>query len=331
MSLVKELSLLKERRELIVTSIYGPVQPQIALVKEKLKEMTMAAPPEMSEQLDHVLEGGKVVRSALTLLAGKFYHYNLKLLIPMAAAVELLHTATLVHDDTVDNAHFRRSKPTLNNLWGNFKAVLLGDYLFAASAQMTAETENIRVMKLFARTLMDICSGELDETLNPFDQSRERYFRRIDRKTACLFAAAAESGAILSEAPEDIVQCLKEYGYKIGMSFQIVDDILDFIGQGETMGKPVASDLSQGIFTLPAILLLERPEGDSIKGIFQEDKERGKSLLREMVYKSGVLEECYHIAQDFCSQAQLALEPLPHNSIYDALTNMAEYIVERER
>lgn len=313
------------------TLIYGPIQPQIGQVKEKLKQMTKAAPSEMSEQLGHVLEGGKVVRSAVTLLAGKFYHYNLELLIPMAAAIELLHTATLVHDDTVDNAHFRRSKPTLNNLWGNFNAVLLGDYIFAASAQMTAETENIRVIKLFAQTLMDICSGELDESMSPFDQSRERYFRRIDKKTACLFTSAAESGAVLSEAPENAVQSLKEYGYNIGMSFQIVDDILDLTGQGETMGKPVSSDLSQGVFTLPAILLLERPEGESLRRILGEDKEEGKKLLTKRIYESDVLNECYEVAKTFCSKAKLALEPLPHNPAYESLISLADYVIERKR
>ncbi|MFC1925209.1 polyprenyl synthetase family protein [Chloroflexota bacterium] len=331
MSPVKVLSLPKERRELTITSIYGSIQPQIVQVKQRLKKMTEAAPLEMSDQLDHVLEGGKIVRSALTLLAGKFYNYNLELLVPMASAIELLHTATLVHDDTVDKAEFRRSKPTLNHLWGNHYAVLIGDYLFAASAQMTAETENIRVMKLFARTLMDICSGELDESLSPFDQSRERYFRRIDKKTACLFSAAAESGAVLSEAPEETVQRLREYGYNIGMSFQIVDDILDFTSQGETLGKPVSNDLSQGIFTLPTILLLERPEVDSIKGVFEEDKDRGKKLLMEMVYKSDVLNECYDVVKDFCSKAKLAIEPLPRNDTYDSLISLADYIITRER
>lgn len=314
-----------------ITSIYGAIQPQIIQVKERLKQMATAAPPEMSGQLDHVLEGGKVVRSALTLLAGKFYNYNLKLLVPMAAAIELLHTATLVHDDTVDNAHFRRSKPTLNNLLGNHNAVLLGDYIFAASAQMTAETENIRVIKLFARTLMDICSGELDESLNPFDQSRERYYRRIDKKTACLFTAAAESGSVLSDAPEDVVQSLREYGYNLGMSFQIIDDILDFTGQGETMGKPVSNDLSQGVFTLPTILILEGPEGESIKAVFEEDKEKGKKLLTERVYKSDVLEGCYAVARDFSSKAKLALENLPRNSTYDSLISLADYVIVRQR
>jgi len=285
----------------------------------------------MSNQLDHVLEGGKVVRSALTLLSGKFYNYNLEQLIPMAAAIELLHTATLVHDDTVDNAHFRRGKPTLNNLLGNHNAVLLGDYIFAASAQMTAETENIRVIKLFAQTLMDICSGELDESLNPFDQSRARYYHRIDKKTACLFTSAAESGSILSQAPEEAVQSLREYGYNIGMGFQIVDDILDFTGQGETMGKPVSNDLSQGVFTLPTILIMEGPEGESIKPVFQEDKERGKKLLAEMVYQSDVLDRCYDIAKDFCSQAKLALKDLPRNSAYNSLISLADYVIQRER
>jgi len=316
---------------LSIDSIYETIQPEIFLVKERLKEMTVAAPPQMSDHLVHVIEGGKIIRSALTLLSGKFYDYKIDLLVPMAAAIELLHTATLVHDDTVDNAHLRRGKPTLNNLLGNHHAILIGDYIFAASARMTAETENIRVIKLFAQTLMDICSGELDESLNPFDRNRDRYFRRIDKKTACLFTSAAESGAVLSNAPEDSIQALKEYGYNIGMAFQIVDDILDFTGHGETMGKPVSIDLTQGVFTLPTILLLEGPEGESIKSVFEKDKEQGKKLLTEMVNKSNVLEGCYDVAKDFCSKAKLALEILPKNHTYNSLVDLADFVIDRER
>jgi len=302
-------------------------------VEEKLDQVIGAAPPEMVEQLSHALkDGGKRIRPALTLLAGKFHRYSLDLLLPMATAVELLHSASLIHDDTIDNSHLRRGKVSINRLWGNSNAVLLGDYLFAASARMTTETGNIRVIRLFAQTIMDICSGEIEESLNPFNKSREQYFQRINNKTASLFSTAAESGAVLSDAPEEVVQSLKNYGYNLGMGFQIVDDILDFIGQKETMGKPVVSDLARGIFTLPVILLLERPEGGRVKEISDNDKDKRKGikLLMKMIRNSPVLEECYYIAQDFCSRACSALEQLPRNSVYDSLTNLTGHITERK-
>ena len=287
-------------------SFFEPIQQYIVQVEERLDRVISSAPPEMSEQLGHVLMGGKLFRPALTLLTGKIYDGNPDLLVPVAAAVEVLHTATLIHDDVLDNSHFRRGKPTINSLWGNYYAVLLGDYLFAASAHMTAETNNIRAMKLHAQALMTVCSGEIKEFLGPFNQNREHYFQRIGDKTASLFSAAAEFGVILSEAPEEAIQSMKEYGYNLGIGFQIVDDILDLTGEKETMGKPVVSDLSQGVLTLPTILLLERPESKDIREALEEDKDKGIGLIMERVYDPGIIEECYTIAESYCSQARLA-------------------------
>ena len=303
----------------------------MAQVEDRLDEVARTAPLEMIDQLKHALkDGGKRIRPALTLLTGKFYKPNLDLLLPMATGVELLHTATLVHDDTIDDSQLRRGKASIKHRWGNSNAVLLGDYLFATSAGMVAETRNIRVIKLFAQTLMTICTGEIEESVSIFNKSRERYFQTIGDKTASLFAAATESGAVLSKAPEDVVQSLKSYGYNLGMSFQIVDDILDFVGQKETLGKPVASDLSKGIFTLPVILLFERPESDEVREAFEKDSRRGTKQLMEMVYNSSVLDEGYRIAQDFASRACSALERLPRNTVYDSLTDLAGYVTERK-
>lgn len=312
-------------------SIYEPIQKEMLQVEKKLNQVIGDAPLEMSEQLGHVLKGGKLIRPALTLLAGKFYQRNLDSLTNVATAVELLHTATLLHDDVIDNSHFRRGKQTINSLWGDHNAVLLGDYVFAASAHMTAETNNIRAMKLHAQTLMIICRGEITESLNPFNQSREHYFQRIGDKTASLFSAATEFGAILSGAPEEAIQSLKEYGYNLGMSFQIVDDNLDFIGQREIMGKPVTSDLSQGILTLPTILILERPENRDVREILERDKEKGIELVMERVHDTGVIDECYNIAQTFCSQARLALEQLPSNPISILLASLTDQIIKRDK
>jgi geranylgeranyl pyrophosphate synthase len=176
---------------------------------------------------------------------------------------------------------------------------------------------------------MTICSGEIQESINAFGDDRERYFKIIGDKTACLFAAATESGAVLANSPEETVQALKEYGYNIGMSFQIVDDILDFVGQKETLGKPVASDLAQGVFTLPVILLLERPESAAVKVILKKNRKKGTQLLMEMVHNSSVIDECYEIAEGFSSRASAAIENLPHNPSHDCLTSLAAYVTER--
>lgn len=304
----------------------------MSLVEERLEQVIRAAPAEMEEQLAHALRGGgKRVRPAVTLLAGKFYRYDLELLIPMATSMELLHIATLIHDDTVDDSHLRHGKTSINRAWGDSYAVLLGDYLFATSACMAAEPGNLRVVRLFAQTLMTICSGEIGESVKPFNDSREHYYQTIGKKTAALFSTAAESGAVLSGAPEEGVRSLKDYAYNLGMAFQIVDDILDFVGQKETMGKPVSSDLARGIFTLPVILILERSESNWIREVMEQDKDKGAELLTEEVRNASVLADCYEVVRDFCSRACSSLDRLPRNEVYGSLANLANYVAERRR
>ena len=211
----------------------------------------------------------------------------------MAGAVELLHLATLIHDDTVDNSDLRRGKATVSNLWGPHVAVLFGDYVFAAAASVVCDTDNVRVIRRFSETIMDLASGELMEYFGVFDpdQSRSIYSDRIYRKTASLFRTAAETGAILSGAPEPEVEALKDYGYQIGMAYQIVDDLLDVQGgDALSLGKPVGNDLRHGILTLPAIMLMERyPETNPIKALFQDREEIGNlEAALEMIQNSDI-------------------------------------------
>jgi len=317
-------------------AIFEPILTEIPLVEERLKAVAEADFPELAQLLGHVLRReGKRIRPALTLLAGKFHHYNLELLIPMAAAIELFHTATLVHDDTIDNSATRRGLPTLSSIWGSEVAVLAGDYLFAKSADLVATTGNLRVITLFAQTLMTICSGQLEENFSACDpeQSRQQYYDRSGKKTASLFSAAAESGAILSEAPEEAVQALKSYGYNLGLAFQIVDDILDFTAGEEELGKPVAGDLLQGILTLPAILFMEQhPEDNPIKEMLAgKDEEANLKRAIESIRNSPIIGESYGIAQDFSAQACHPLEVLPDSPARRALLQLADYVIQRQR
>jgi len=308
----------EEQERLTVASICQPVQSRMASVEERLNLVIADAPSGMTEQLRHALKGGgKRIRPALTMLAGSSYHGDSESLVSMATAVELLHTATLVHDDTIDNALLRRSRLTLNRLWGSHDAVLLGDYLCAAAAYMTAETENTRVMELFAQALAAICSGAVSEHVARSHRSREEYFQTTGWKTASLFSIATESGAVLSRAPNKVVKSLKDYGYNLGMAFQIVDDIQD-----------VMSDLSRGIVTLPAILLLESPENHLIEEMLSQNREEGLRLVTDMVHQSAVQEECHQIAEDFGQQACSALDPLPHNATYYSLVSLARYLTQ---
>jgi geranylgeranyl pyrophosphate synthase len=321
---------------LSLDTIYELIREDLGKVEEKLLAVSDVDFDQLSEMLAYSLEsGGKRVRPALTLLSGKFYKYDLDYLIPMSLAVELLHTATLVHDDAIDHSAVRRSRPTINTVWGEDKSVLLGDYLFARAGEFCASTGSVRVIRLFSQTLAIISSGELRQAFSAFklEQTREQYLQKIASKTASLFVLSTESGAVLSQAPESSIEALVEYGYNLGIAFQIVDDILDFNSSETELGKPVASDLSQGTLTLPAMLLLERyPRNNPIKKLFQNQGETGNNIEHavEMVRNSPVVAECYDIANEYRTKACQNLNRLPDSTSREVLRELADYIVRRK-
>jgi len=319
-----------------LSTIYAPIQKDLVKVENELGSISKVDFSWLAELLNYSLgSSGKGIRPALTLLSGKFYHYNLDTLLPMATATEVLHIATLVHDDAIDKSSTRRGKPTLYKVWGEDKSVLLGDYLFAKAGELTADTQNLRAVKLFAQTLRTISTGELAQIFSAFslEQTYEQYIQRISRKTAALFILATESGSVLSKAPEESIKILNEYGYNLGIAFQIVDDILDFVGTEKELGKPIGSDLIQGTLTLPAMLLLERfPEDNPVRKIFQnEDKDENVKLAIERIRDSSIIEECYQTASDYCAKACSNLNLLPDNTSRQALIDLANYVVSRKK
>jgi octaprenyl-diphosphate synthase len=317
-----------------LNQIYESIRDDLDKVKNSLRSVSQIDFPWLSEQLSYVVkETGKGIRPALTLLSGKSYNYDLTYLLPMAVSVELMHTATLVHDDAIDKAFIRRGQPTINRIWGEEIAVLMGDYLFAKAGEFVADTQTPRVVKLFSQTLGIISSGEINQFLGAFklEPNRENYLHRIYGKTAALFSLATESGAILSQAPEESVATLKEYGGNLGIAFQIVDDILDFTSTEEAMGKPVGSDLTQGTLTLPAMLLMERyPEDNPVKRLFETRDKKNVALAIEMVRNSSIIEECYRVASEYCDKASRNLILLPENSSRQALSDLAKYVVNQK-
>jgi len=302
-------------------------------VQDRLRSISQIDFPWLSEQLGYVVkETGKGIRPALTLLSGKFYNYDLTYLLPMAVSVELMHNATLVHDDAIDKAVVRRGQATINRIWGEEIAVLMGDYLFAKAGEFVADTQTPRVIKLFSYTLGIISSGEINQFLGAFklEQSHDNYLYRIYGKTASLFSLATQSGAILSQAPEESVAILKEYGDNLGIAFQIVDDILDFTSTEAAMGKPVGSDLTQGTLTLPAMLLMERyPEDNPVKRLFETGDKKNVALAIEMVRNSSIIEECYQAASEYCDTACRNLNLLPGNTSRQALSDLAKYVINQ--
>jgi octaprenyl-diphosphate synthase len=317
-----------------VKELYGPVQADLQRIEEELENVTRVEDhPALTEMLRLVLGGsGKRLRPGIALLAGTFGNYRLDLLVPLATSIELLHTATLVHDDVIDKADTRRGHRTASSVWDNGPAVMLGDYMFAHAAELVAMTGNIRVIRLFAATLMKLASGEINQDLSAYDsrETLKNYFTRIGGKTAALFSAAGEGGAIVVEAAEKHVVALRDYSYNLGMAFQIVDDILDFIGDEAEMGKPVGSDLMQGTLTLPSLLLVEREPGDNaVTRLFESPQNGALEAAIAAVRDSDIIEESQVIARRFRDQAEAALQPLPATEARDTLVQLLDYVLAR--
>jgi heptaprenyl diphosphate synthase len=314
-------------------ALYGAVQEDLSRVEDVFESLKQADYGPLGEMLDIVLSGGgKLLRPALALLSGRFGHYDLDLLVPLAASVELLHTATLVHDDVIDQAATRRGRPTINSAFHNSTTVMLGDYLFAHAANQVVKTDNLRVVRLFSDTLMIMAKGEIRQDLTAYDsrQTIRDYLQRIGGKTASLFSTACEGGAIVSGQPDEWTQAFRDYGYNFGMAFQVVDDILDFTGTPEAMGKPVGSDLMQGTLTLPSLLLMDRSaKSNPVQKYFTRPSRERLADAVQAVLDSGAIEESYEMARNFSQRATEALEGLPDLEDRQTLRDLATYILDR--
>ena len=322
-----------------------PLVADLERVERRMREPVHPEYPQLTAVLQSILDsGGKRLRPALALLAGSFYPTDSEKLVSLAASIEMLHTATLVHDDLIDGAMLRRGKTTINARWNTGATVLTGDYLFARAAALAAETENVRVIAIFANTLMTICSGELRQIFDRHDLPRidseatwqealARYDQRIHAKTASLFAAATEAASVLSGAPEEQVNALREYGWLLGTGFQIVDDVLDFEGDQEVLGKPVGSDLREGIVTLPVLYFLrEHPDDEQVAAVVRDGSD--DALVRKVVAairETGALARAMDHARALIVQSQTALAVLPKGRTRDIMHTLADYTVSRQK
>jgi len=262
--------------------ILAPLREELVKVEAKMRGSLDVEHPTLAELLTYVIDhGGKRLRPALLIMSSRFYPVeDHDKVMSAAAAIELLHTASLVHDDLVDNASLRRGSPTLNKYWGGGTTVLIGDYLLARSAWLATHTRMLRLIERFSDTLVIIVEGELREIFKTSSIfSRDDYNRRIYAKTASLFAVSAEAGAMLSSAPDAHIQVLRDYGHAIGMAFQIIDDVLDFTGKEGVVGKTLGNDLRQNVVTLPLIYWHEaNSQDDRVERVLNQDPEREKLL-----------------------------------------------------
>ena len=313
------------------------VSQDLQQVEQKMRQALETSNEYLTDILFYILDsGGKRIRPALALLATKFGTVSPpEKAIALAAAIEMLHTATLVHDDLIDNSLLRRGKTTINAHWNSGATVLAGDLMFAQAASLAAETQHVRVITLFADTLGIICRGELAQLFAPpwNEQYKTHYYDRIYSKTASLLETAAQSGAILVGLPEDQIASLREYGRSLGMAFQIIDDVLDFVGDERVLGKPVGSDLRQGTVTLPAMFFIQQhPEDELVLEVLNREN-RDADAVAEVVARiaqSEAIETAMNEARGFISEGKAALGTLPDHPSREALLSIADYVVERE-
>ena len=272
--------------------------------------------------------GGKRVRPMIALLVGQMVGAPQAELMALAASVETLHAATLIHDDLIDQSLIRRGHPTLNASLSAETTVLAGDYLFARAAAFAAQTGSPRVVRIFADCLMTICAGELGQLSDRRRvPTRDEYLKRIYSKTAALFAAAAEGAAVLGGLPESRIAALRQYGEQLGLAFQIVDDILDFTADEATLGKSVGSDLRQGTVTLPTLYAVVN-DGVVLKRALAGDKAAVESMI-DAVRRSNGPALAHADAQQYAASAIANLAWFPQGSARQALESLADFTVSR--
>jgi geranylgeranyl pyrophosphate synthase len=312
------------------------VQEELSIVESRLRSSVRADFPTLSSALDLIFSaGGKRIRPNMILLTGRMINAPKEQLITLATAIEMLHTATLVHDDLIDNSLLRRGSPTLNTRWSSGATVLTGDLIFACSARLSAEIECIPAMKLFSQTLIEIVNGELNQMFeNRFQVNREEYFKRIYAKTASMFQTGTRSTAMITTPDPKIDQVLGDYGYNVGIAFQIIDDILDFTGEQATVGKPVASDLRQGLVTLPAIIYFEEhPNTPQLNKFQNGDFSENDSFINQLVEEirqSSAIKKAHMQARQYINAGLESLSLFPPSPERQALEELASYIVERD-
>ncbi len=310
------------------------VRDDLEQVEVLLRERPPGQHRAIGMAIDHLVGGGgKRLRPALVLLSARLCGADMDRAAFAAAAVEMLHTATLIHDDLIDGALMRRGIGTLNADWSPAATVLTGDYIFARAAYFASQADNVRLMQRFAETLMVICNGEVQQLFDGRgDQvSHQEYERRIYAKTASLIAMSAEAGAILAGAGEGMLRALRSYGGQLGLAFQVVDDVLDFVAEEDTLGKPVGSDLRQGLVTLPVLLFLEEdPDHPAVRRALQGNST--EEVVREAVRAvtaSMAIERALEVARGHAELANEALNGLPDSDYRTALSDLADFTVRR--
>ncbi|WP_334193400.1 polyprenyl synthetase family protein [Pararhodobacter sp.] len=305
-----------------------------ALIRER---MASENAPRIPEVTAHLIEaGGKRIRPMMTLAAARLCGYAGDAHVKLAATVEFIHTATLLHDDVVDESAQRRGRPTANLLWDNKSSVLVGDYLFARAFQLMVEPGNLRALTILSNAAAVIAEGEVLQltAAQNIATSEDTYMKVIRGKTAALFSAATQVGPVVAGAPEAQVQALYDYGDALGICFQIVDDFLDYGGAGDGLGKNLGDDFRERKLTLPVIRAIAAADADE-RAFWERTIGRGEqqdadlAQAMSLMARHGTLDSTRQTALDWAARARRALDPLPDHPLKAMLADLADFVVER--
>ncbi|MBL3558266.1 MULTISPECIES: octaprenyl diphosphate synthase [Marinobacter] len=315
--------------------IYDTVADDFSRVNDLIIKRLSSDVPLVEKIAQYIIEsGGKRLRPLLVLLSSRALGYDKDDHLKLAAVIEFLHTATLLHDDVVDTSDMRRGRSTANAKWGNAPSVLVGDFLYARAFEMMVELQNLRIMDVLSHATAVIAEGEVLQLMNVKnpDVSEDRYMEVIHNKTAMLFEAASHTGALLARANDDQEQALSAYGKHLGLAFQLVDDVLDYRGDSEAMGKNVGDDLAEGKTTLPLIYAMAEGSEDEKQLIRQAIRKGGLDDLPrilQIVNRSGALEYTMGKAREQAALAAACLKTLPESDHKESLGLLTEIAVAR--
>lgn len=304
-------------------------------VEKELIRVLKVDDPVLSQTCISLLQaGGKRMRPGFTLLAGKFFDYSFEKLLPIAVALEIIHMATLVHDDVVDASLTRRGKPTLVASWGNEISVATGDYLLAKALEQIIKIDDKNLSAIIAKVCVDMCQGEIYQIKYSYDvkQNFKQYLYRINRKTALLFSLCCKLGAMACNADKRGIWIMKTYGHCLGIAFQIVDDILDITADPKILGKPVGSDVRQGIITLPMIFALQDPNiAERLSKLLALDRKTEEQVQEavDLIKQSDGIAKSNDIVQKYIKKGIKNLSELPDIPAKDALIELAEFVGKR--
>ena len=329
---------LKNRINNSYSDLKSSVEEKLVLVEEKIKTK-LSSKVELVDEMTkyHLKTGGKRIRALLTLGSAKLCGYSKGVRdINLAACVELIHAATLMHDDVIDNGKIRRGKKTLNSIWGNQSSILVGDYLLSRCFELMVEDGDQEVLKLLSSTSAEISQGEVLQLQHEseIDMLEETYLKIISSKTASLFAAATKVGSMLSGKENKIKEALEFYGKNIGLTFQIADDTLDYNSELKLFGKEIGNDFYEGKITLPIILLYQNAKSDEKKEIkeFFEKNERSEAEFKKvltMIKKYGIINQCYKKAEYFINLASNSLSIFKESKEKEIFKNLTSFSLER--